>query len=150
MDYLKALGQVLREVRVSANLAREDCAEALSLDHLSKVEQGKQALTLGRLNALCGVLGVSSSIVLFATEARLSKQTLDAYKVKWDAQLDDLQVAGQLHNEPQDSATAGVRGKRAEETRAAVQKLQAEGWAKMQIVRQLGIGRTTVDRYWIK
>lgn len=89
------------------------------------------------------MLGVPPSTVLFATEARLSRQTLDGYKVKWDAQLDGLQVAGQLHDEPQDAAGAGVRGKRADETRAAVQKLQAEGWAKMQIVRQLGIGRTT-------
>lgn len=150
MDYLKVLGQVLREVRVSANLAREDCAEVLSLDHLSKVEQGKQALTLRKLNALCGVLGVPPSTVLFAAEARLSQRTMGAYKVEWDARLDELQMAGQLHSEHQDAAAAGVRGKRADETRAAVQQLQADGWAKMQIVRQLGIGRTTVDRYWIK
>lgn len=86
----------------------------------------------------------------FAVEARLSQQTIKAYKVEWDARLDELQMAGQLYDEHQEAAAAGVRGKRADETRAAVQKLQAEGWARMQIVRQLGIGRTTVDRYWLK
>nr|WP_283105567.1 helix-turn-helix domain-containing protein [Pseudomonas moorei] len=32
----------------------------------------------------------------------------------------------------------------------AIQSLQAEGLAKMDIVRKLGISRATVDRYWHK
>ncbi len=150
MDYLSVLGQILRELRVAASLSREDCAGVLSRDYLSKVEQGKKALTMGKLNALCKVLGVSPSLVLFTAEARISDQPLEEYKVQWDARLNELQGAGQLNNEVQEAASGGVRGKRADETRTAVQRLQAEGCKKMEIVRQLGIGRTTVDRYWIK
>jgi transcriptional regulator with XRE-family HTH domain len=146
MDYLEAIGQVLREVRVGANLSRE----VLNRDHLARVEQGKQSLTLGKLNALCELLGVSPSTVLFTAEARLAHLKLGAYKADWDARLGSLQAAGRLHSEVQVAASTGVRGKRAEETRAAVLRLQAEGCAKMEVVRQLGIGRTTVDRYWAK
>lgn len=149
MDYLSVLGQILRELRVAASLSREDCAEVLSRDYLSKVEQGKKALTIGKLNALCELLGASPSVVLFTVEARLSEQALGEYKVGWDAQLNHLRKSGNLNSEVQAAASTGVRGKRANDTRTAVQQLQAEGRAKMEVVRELGIGRTTVDRYWI-
>lgn len=150
MDYLKVVGQVLRELRVGAHLSREACSGVLNRDHLARVEQGKQSLTLGKLNALCQVLGVSPSAVLFSAEARIAQETLEQHKAGWGTRLDELEAAGQLHSEVQASAATGVRGKRADETRSAVQKLQAEGYAKMQIVRHLGIARSTVDRYWLK
>ena len=52
MDYLEALGQVIREVRVAAGLSREGCAQALNRDHLAKVEQGRQAISVLKFYSL--------------------------------------------------------------------------------------------------
>jgi len=53
MDYLEALGQVIREVRVAAGLSREGCAQVLNRDHLAKVEQGRLAISVLKLYSLC-------------------------------------------------------------------------------------------------
>ncbi|MGO4802234.1 helix-turn-helix domain-containing protein [Pseudomonas sp. W22_MBD1_FP4] len=42
-----------------------------------------------------------------------------------------------------------VRDKRTDGTIEAVRKLQAQGHAIKVVVRQLGISRSTVDRYWV-
>lgn len=148
MDDLKALGQVLRELRVGANLTREACAGVMSRDHLARVEQGQQALTVGKLQALCDVLGIAISQLFFAVEARRRSVEMQPYRKEWNEQLDQLIEAGRLCDHAQEHMVRGVRGKRADETSVAVRELQAQGMRKMQVVRKLGIGRTTVDRYW--
>lgn len=150
MDDLHTLGQLLKELRVSAGLTREACSGVLNRDHLAKVEQGKQGLTLGKLLALCELLQISPSIVLFALETRRADATLAEQKQTWDESLDDLIKAGRLSNDVQRGASRGVRGKRADETSGAVRQLQASGLGKMEIVRRLGVARSTVDRYWVK
>jgi len=150
MDHQQTLGQLLKELRVSVGLTREACSEVLSRDHLAKVEQGKQGITTGKLQALCELLGVSPSVVFYALEARLADITLQSRKQEWDEQLEELIHTGRLSSEVQSNASRGVRGMRAGETCEAVRKLQADGMAKMQIVRELGVARSTVDRYWLK
>lgn len=150
MGFQPTLGQVLRELRVEAGLTREACAEVLSRPHLAKVEQGQQAITAIKLHSLCELLGVPTSQVLLAVEARLSGIDLSAYKASWDVQVESLIEVGSLGGALQTSAVRGVRGKRADETMEAVRKLQAEGLAKMVVVRQLGVSRSTVDKYWLK
>ncbi|MGF6167091.1 helix-turn-helix domain-containing protein [Pseudomonas sp. CP4] len=150
MGFQPTLGQVLRELRVEAGLTREACAEVLSRPHLAKVEQGQQAITAIKLYSLCELIGVPSSQVLLAVEARLRGLDLDAYKASWDTQAESLIELGRLGRALQNSAVRGVRGKRADETMEAVRKLQAEGHAKMVVVRQLGVSRSTVDKYWLK
>ncbi|MGR6450569.1 helix-turn-helix domain-containing protein [Pseudomonas plecoglossicida] len=150
MDYQQTLGQLLKELRVSGGLTREACSEVLSRDHLARVEQGKQGITTGKLQALCELLGVSPSMVFYALEARLAGITLQSGKHEWGEQLEELIHTGRLSSEVQSNASRGVRGMRAGETCEAVRKLQADGMAKMQIVRELGVARSTVDRYWLK
>lgn len=150
MDYLQALGQILRELRVSAGLTRDACGEVISPDHLAKVEQGRQALTLPKFNALCGLLLVSPSQVLFTLEARLASASMDEYQQQWQLLLRAALTDGRLNSDVQKAAARGVRGKRADETGAAVRELQAQGMRKMEVVRQLKIGRSTVDRYWLE
>ncbi len=150
MEFQPTLGQILRELRVAAGLTREACAEVLSRTHLAKVEQGEQAITAIKLHSLCELFGIPTSQVLLVVEARLHGIDLSAYKATWDVQVDRLVDEGGLRSSPQESAVRGVRGKRADETMKAVQKLQVEGHAKMVVVRQLGISRSTVDKYWLK
>lgn len=149
MDHQRTLGQLLKELRVSANLTREACSAVLNRDHLAKIEQGKQGITVGKLHALCELLGVRPSVVFYALEARLANVSLQSQRPAWQTHIDDLLVAKRLCSDVQDHASRGVRGKRAMETQEAVQKLQAQGLRKMEVVRQLSVARSTVDRYWI-
>lgn len=150
MDYLTVLGQVLREVRVAAGLSREACAQILNRDHLAKVEQGRQAISVLKLSSLCEWLGISHSLVLTAVEARLVGIELNSYRLQQEREFVQLIQVGLLSSTTNPRAIRGVRGKRADENRSAIQALQAEGLTKMEVVRRLGISRATVDRYWLK
>lgn len=149
MVYLEALGQVIREVRVAAGLSREGCAHVLNRDHLAKVEQGRQAISVLKFNSLCDCLGISQSLLLMAVEARLLGIDLKAYRHKQESDLTRLIEAGLLSNVPNHRAIRGVRGKRADDNRSAIQALQVAGFAKTEVVRKLGVSRATVDRYWL-
>ncbi|WP_040267302.1 helix-turn-helix domain-containing protein [Pseudomonas rhodesiae] len=150
MAYLGALGQVIREVRVAAGLSREGCAHVLNRDHLAKVEQGRQAISVPKLNSLCKCLGISQSLLLMAVEARLAGIDLKAYRHQQEHELAQLIEAGLLRNVANHRAIRGVRGKRADDNRSAIQALQVAGLAKTEVVRKLGVSRSTVDRYWLK
>lgn len=150
MEYLKALGQVLKEIRVATGLRREDCAQALSRDYLASVEQGHQSISVAKLKALCECLDVAPSLVLFSVEARLAALKLEDYQASQDRLLGDYIRTGVLKSEPDTTASTGVRGRRAEATRTAIRSLQAEGLRKIDVARKLGIGTTTVDRHWYR
>jgi transcriptional regulator with XRE-family HTH domain len=150
MEYLEALGQTLREIRVDAGLKREDCSRALSREYLASVERGRQSISIAKFRSLCECLGVTPSIVLFTVEARLASLSLGEYQARQASELDEYLRAGKLRSEFGSRAIQGVRGKRAENNRNAIQKLQAEGISKIEISRKLGVGKTTVDRHWRK
>ncbi|TRO38239.1 helix-turn-helix domain-containing protein [Pseudomonas putida] len=150
MGYLETLGQVLREIRVTAGLSRESCAQVLNRDHLAKIEQGRLAISVLKLKALCEYLNVSQSLVLTTVEARLVGADLETYRNQQTVEFKQQILTGMLKSEIDPDSFRGVRGKRAEHSRAAIQALQAEGLAKMEIARKLGVSRATVDRYWLK
>lgn len=148
MEYLEALGQVLREIRVDAGLRREDCLRALSREYLASVERGRQAISIEKLRSLCECLGVTPSVVLFAAEARLAALKLEEYQVSQERLIMEYVATKKLRNEAGAAATQGVRGRQAEMNRKAVQSLKLEGLTKIEVARKLGIGTTTVDRHW--
>ncbi|MCF5166750.1 helix-turn-helix domain-containing protein [Pseudomonas congelans] len=148
MEYLKALGDTLREIRVDAGLRREDCSLALSREYLASVERGHQSISIVKLTSLCKCLGVPPSLVLLTVEARLAAMKLEDYQANQESLLHQYLKVGKLRGEPGCRATLGVRGKRAEENRLAVRSLQSEGLTKAETARKLGLGTTTVDRHW--
>ena len=142
-------GQVLREVRVAAGLSQETCAQVLNRDHLAKIEQGRQAISVLKFNSLCEYLGVSQNLVLTAVEARLDSIDLKTFRCKQEDDFNRLVDDGVLRSDINPETIRGVR-KQVEDNRLAIQSLRAEGLAKMDFVRKLGISRATVDRYWHK
>ena len=148
MEYLQALGHVLREIRVDAGLRREDCLRALSREYLASVERGSQAISIAKLRALCECLGVTPSLALFAAEARLAGLNLEEYQATQERLLKEYVVNIKLRNEAGAPAIQGVRGRQAEMNRKAIQSLKLEGLTKIEVARKLGIGTTTVDRHW--
>lgn len=150
MEYLEALGQVLREIRVTAGHSRESCAQVLNRDHLAKIEQGRLAISVLKLKALCDYLSVSQSLVLTAVEARLAGADLETYRDRQTAEFKQQILTGTLKSEIDTASVRGVRGKRAADNRVTIQALQARGLGKMEVVRRSGLSRATVDRYWLK
>lgn len=148
MEYLEALGQVLREIRVDAGLRREDCLRALSREYLGAVERGRQSISIAKLRVLCECLEVTPSLVLFAAEARLAALKLEEYQATQERMINDYIANKTLRNEDGAAANNGVRGRQAEKTRKAVQSLKLAGLAKIEVARKLGISTTTVDRHW--
>lgn len=149
MEHREALGQVLREVRVTSGLRREDCASAVSRDYLASVERGTQSISVEKLRSLCNCLGVKPSLIILAAEARSAGVDMEEYQASLDRQFKEYVLAGKLRSETDNAASQGVRGKRAEANRKAIQSLKSEGLTKTEIARKLGIGTTTVDRHWI-
>lgn len=150
MEYLETLGQVLREIRVAAGLSREDCSQVLNRDHLAKVEQGRQAISVVKLKGLCDFLAVSHSLVLVVVESRLAEVDLKTYRISQNEEFNRHLANAMLSDEVNFGARQGVRGKRAQDNRKAVEKLQAQSFTKMEVVRKLSLSRSTVDRYWLK
>ena len=150
MEYREALGQVVREIRVAAGLRREDCSAAVSREYLASVERGQRSISIQKLHSLCDCLGITPSLVLFAAEARLANLGLAEYRARQDHQIRAHIDAERLRNTADTKAHEGVRGKRAESTRKSIRDLQAGGYTKTEVVRKLGVGRSTVDRHWIK
>jgi hypothetical protein len=57
MRFERALGRVLRDIRLQAGLTRAECNEALSIAKLSQVENGQAVIKIETLVGLCGLLG---------------------------------------------------------------------------------------------
>lgn len=150
MGFEKVLGQVLRDVRLQAGLSRTECAERIHKANLSKIENGQTLPRIDTLAALCELMGLALADLLLIVEARQSGHSLEEQIALSNKRLGALLSAGRLEPVAADDAVRGVRGQKADSTRAAVIALQAEGLSKEEIARKLGAGLRTVQRYWVK
>lgn len=150
MSYEKALGQVLRDIRLQTGLSLSDCSDALSVANLSQVENGLVAIRIDTLVRLCEVLGVSLADVVLVVEARQSGLRVEEQIAATSERIGALLEAGRLEPVTGKYVTLGVKGQRADSTRELVARFQREGLGKEEIARKLGVGRSTVYRYWCK
>lgn len=148
MRHEKVLGRVLRDIRLQAGLSLSDCSDALSVANLSQVENGLVAIRIDTLVRLCEVLGVALGDVALVVEARLSGLDVDEQVAVTSERIGALLEAGRLDPVTDEDVSRGVNGQRADSTRESVVRLQREGLGKEEIARKLGIGRSTVYRYW--
>lgn len=88
--------------------------------------------------------------VLLVVEASLSGLRVEEQLAVSNARIGALLAAGRLQPIDEEYVRRGVKGQRADNTRDAVIRLQGEGMSKDEIARKLGVGRTTVYRYWLK
>ena len=61
MEFLKAVGDRVRKLRTGRHISQEAFAKQLGYDrtYLSRVESGKQNITIGTLKRICDGLGVT-------------------------------------------------------------------------------------------
>lgn len=150
MLYEKVLGRVLRDIRLQAGIARSECVEVLTIANLSQVENGLAAIRVDTLVGLCEVLGVALADVLLVVEARLSGLRVEEQIAVSSERIGALLEAGRLDPVVGDDVKRGVRGQKADNTCDSVRRLQREGLTKEEVIRKLGVGRSTVYRYWEK
>lgn len=150
MRFEKALGRVLRDIRLQTGLTRAECNEALSIAKLSQVENGQSVIKIETLVGLCGVLGVAPSDVFLAVEASCSGRSIEEQLVVSNKRIKALLSAGRFDPVTQDGARRGIRGQKAEATRDSIHRMQAEGLSKDEAARKLGVTLRTVQRYWTK
>lgn len=150
MRFERALGRVLRDIRLQAGLTRAECNEALSNAKLSQVENGQAVIKIESLVGLCAVLGVAPSDVFLAVEAYCSGRSIEEQLVVSHKRVKALVSAGRFDPVTQDDARRGVRGQKADVTRDSVMRMQDEGLSKEEVARRLGVTLRTVQRYWLK
>lgn len=150
MPYEKVLGRVLRDIRLQTGLSLSDCSDALSVANLSQVENGLVAIRIDTLVCLCEVLGVALADVFLVVEARLSGLRVEEQVAVANKRIGTLLEAGRIDPVTEEHVSRGVNGQRADTTRESVVRLQREGLSKEEIARKLGVGRSTVYRYWVK
>ncbi|WP_036993691.1 helix-turn-helix domain-containing protein [Metapseudomonas furukawaii] len=150
MGYEKALGEVIRDLRLQAGLTHDACAEVITRSHLRQVEKGLSVLKIDMLMALCSLLGVTPSQLLLVVEARLANHSVEEHLTESIKRLHSLIDAGRFDRVAPEDAARGIRGRKADETRDETRRLQAEGFKKPEIARRLGVTVRTIDRYWTK
>lgn len=149
MRYEKVLGWVLRDLRLQAGHSLSDCSDALTAAKLSEVENGLAAIRIDTLIGLCEVLGVALADVVLVVEARLSGRKVEEQLAVTSERIRALSEAGRLDPLTEEYVSRGVKGQRADRTRESIARLQREGLGKEEIARKLGVGRSTVYRYWV-
>lgn len=150
MSYEKVLGEVVRDIRLRAGLTHEACADVINATHLRQIEKGLAAVRIDTLVALCGVLGVSPGQLLLVADARSAGEGVEEHLGANNKQIRLLLEAGRFDPVSPEDAARGIRGLKADATRNETFRLQAEGFSKTEIARQLGVTVRTVERYWTK
>ena len=67
MEFNKAFGQALRQIRLQKRLSQEDFSDISGRTYLSNLERGKQSPTLEKINQLASVLGVHPAVLVNLT-----------------------------------------------------------------------------------
>lgn len=149
MDYQKALGITIRDLRLQAKMNRDAFSEFLTRSYLGDVENGRVGISVETLTRISTRLGIKPHQLLLIAEARMANEDVSAHSAASHHSINALVKAGRTDPVSPEEAMGGVRLMRANETRNNVQRLKSEGFSKSDIVKALAIGKRTVDRYWI-
>lgn len=149
----EALAGALRAIRSLRGLQYGDLAQATSKSHFGDLETGKRTVTLEKLADIADALhieltalialtisiqrGESSELIL----SRASSQLLDFRRAGGQQLVADHYLDGVLQARP-----AG-KPKKTKDLKA-VQALKSAGLTQADAAKQLGLARTSVNRYW--
>lgn len=147
------VGAVLRAVRQLRGMSYDNMKDVSANSTISLLERAESAVTVGKLSEIAEALDfdfiafMALCVAIQREESPLSVLA-DAY-----GQIQVFQEAG-----GQELITAQIDGKSLsrrsrgkpskKDNLVAVQKLKAAGKSQAEAVRQLGLPRSTVHRYW--
>ena len=147
------LAAVIRLVRSSRGLAREDFLGLVDARHVFNVENGKISITLDTLESLASVLGIDpiALLVIAASyEKQLSPEEFLKRLGKEAKSLRELGIVDGLPSQFDKGAlTPGIAGRRTSEEKVeAVLRCKANGMTQKEASVTLGIPTSTVGRIW--
>lgn len=149
----EALAGALRAIRSLRGLHYGDMARSVSKSLLGDLETGKRTVTLEKLADLADALDIELTALVALTISiqrgesceltlsRASTALLDFREAGGHDLVAEHYLGGKLQTRP---AGKPKRGKDFE----AVRVVKAAGLTQADAVRQLGLAKTTVQRYW--
>ncbi|MCS3470857.1 transcriptional regulator with XRE-family HTH domain [Pseudomonas sp. JUb42] len=149
------IAAALRVIRRLKGLGYEDLAEASGQANISLLEQGKTNITLDKLIKLAGALDFDPVTLLAICIAMQSGNPPRDVLEEATRQLDRFEMSGGLTGIEKQfdgkNLSRRSRGKPANtENATAVLKLKSQGMSQAAVARELGLAKSTVQRYWQK
>lgn len=149
MSIQDGFAAALRWIRVTKGLTQKDVSSTVAASHVSQLEAGKTSPTIKVAGDLALALGLSPSALLAAAAA--SDQKISPRAVLVQA-IEDLERLGLIDTvapaSAQSTDSPHPTSARAALIRAQVQDLRARGLTQVEVARDLGVPRSTVQRHW--
>lgn len=149
MSIPKGFASALRLVRVSRQLNQKDLGHQIALSHISQLEAGKTSPTLKLIVELASALGVEPVALLTVALAAERGVTPNHLLAQAAADLEKLHLLNAVPPaEPSAIDAPHPTIARANKASADVQRLKALGLNRLEVAHELGLSKTTVQRYW--
>lgn len=149
MSIQDGFAAALRWIRVTKGLTQKDVSTTVAASHVSQLEAGKTSPTVKVAGDLAVALGLSPAALLAAAAA--SDQGISPRAVLLQA-IDDLERLGLIDTvapaSAQSTDSPHPTSARAALIRAQVQELRTRGLTQVEVARDLGVPRSTVQRHW--
>lgn len=149
MSLRRAYAAVLQLLRTRRGLSQHDIAATVTQSHISQLEALKTSATLEVNQELASALRLNPvsllALVQSAYEQKSPREILQTALLELDgiALLDE-----HLPKNPKKMRSPQID--EAEKKWEAVQALKAKGHSQAEVMRMLGIPRSSVGRYWYK
>ncbi|MEC4168236.1 helix-turn-helix transcriptional regulator [Pseudomonas sp. MS-1(2024)] len=149
MSLRQGLAPTLRAIRVTKGLAQSDLASAAGRTFLSRVEQAKSDVTLGKLEEIAAAVGVDAVTLILLCSVANGKTPEQVLKVV-ESELAEFRSQGGLENltsQAEDGAVASrikIRFKR----QLAVQECRNTGMSQRETAERLQLPKSTVADLW--
>lgn len=149
MSIQEGFAAALRLIRVSKQLSQKDISTKVAGSHTSQLEAGKTSPTVKVAADLADALGLSPAALLAVAVASDTGSSPRSVLMK---AVSDLEALGLIDTVPPSSAQATdsphPTTARAAATRSNVQNLKDQGFKQIEVARELGLPRSTVQRHW--
>jgi transcriptional regulator with XRE-family HTH domain len=137
-------------LRIQRGLSLEAFSDVVEKRFLSKVELGKTSPSLRSVTGIAELLQISvSNLMLLAQAAATESDPIALLHRDQQALEAFLKAKVILRPIPGlESLEKGLKGRRGEELRSQIRECQGKGMTKAETIRQLKVGRSTVNRHW--
>lgn len=149
MSIHQGFAAALRWIRVTKKLTQKDVSTTVAASHISQLEAGKTSPTVKITGDVAAALDLSPSALLAAAAASDLGTTPRAVLMQ---AIDDLERLGLIDTVPptstQSTHNPHPTSTKAALTRLLVQQLKTQGLTQVEVARDMGIPRSTVQRHW--
>lgn len=149
MSIQEGFAAALRLIRTTKGMKQKDLTGAVTGSHVSQLENGKTTPTLKAAGELAQALGLSPSALIAVAMACDSRAAPRAVLLQAISELETLGLVDEVPPASADALeNAHPTSIRAAAIRTQVQELKSQGLKQVDVAKELGLPRTTVQRHW--